>query len=922
MNNQHRLRLLVDQTRRMVRWLATLARREDGANMVIVAGLMTVLIGFAGLAIDGSNLYYQNQRMQIAADAAALGGARMLALPDPTEAKVDTEIQALGTANAADYVDWDYVNNQRGVQVTAMRTFEPYFARIFGYTVFTATAQAEAHFEPVTGVDNLYPLTLDCECFGEGYTGPIDDGGGGGGTPDEWTLPDDVNAPISGTVQLTDNVTSTYSISYEGRTDNTWTYRVDEVDGHDLSHWLLSIDTCLDQIVSYEPSGAEIGTDSSTGVPGIKWNVGSDFTSGYFSFTLNDTYPAGLVEAVAKGGNGFGTVSILGPICDGTNGGPSIDPDDPDATNYCVPTIDFETDAAGAALAAGQVIDNEWAAWGVQVTSNSSSSHPPMIFNTASPTGNDEDLGSPNEDFGGPGLGVGGRSGQPGQNSTPQGKVLIVAESNNSADPDDSAGGGSLIFTFAMPVRVDEVRILDIDDVNAAGTIKAYSDGAGTSLVATGKMLGLGDNAVQTVGVNARDVRRLDIQFPESGSVAALVSCRNQTIETYDLGNLVWSDINDNGLQDESEPGIAGVVVELYVAGKDSVVMQTTTNATGKYEFADLPPGNYEVKIAAENFDSGGPLEGAEYSTPDVAVGGDDTTDSDFDPSTGRASVNVVGSDIDTVDGGFVLPDEPGGDDAPISAVITFKHKKTTQIKVSFVGREGRTWTYYVEELGGHSLSHWNLLVPPCAEHVEAVPGGSFGLDGSTDTTGFKWNVGDGFTNGTFSFTLDDVYAFTEVDVLAKAANAYATMRIVGPDCTTPETNDEEPVEDPVDPGDGTVVTVPEGACPFKWISWNMDGDEDGWELGEVVPVAADVPPDWIDTVLTELESGGSTIRIPLTDFDNGYAICGFAEVEVVQHDEEEQAWIVATLLKTVLRAFTTDPTAPDFGARDVRFVQ
>ena len=68
-------------------------------------------MGFAGLAVDGSNIYYQTQRMQISADAAALGGARKLAASAEHNA-VDAEIHQLAFANHADTVSWSYINNQ------------------------------------------------------------------------------------------------------------------------------------------------------------------------------------------------------------------------------------------------------------------------------------------------------------------------------------------------------------------------------------------------------------------------------------------------------------------------------------------------------------------------------------------------------------------------------------------------------------------------------------------------------------------------------------------------------------------------------------------------------------------------------------------------------------------------------------------
>ena len=110
-----------------------------------------------------------------------------------------------------------------------------------------------------------------------------------------------ISRPAPARCELTDGETSSYGITYLGQTGNTWSYQVDEIDGRDLSHWLLSINTCLNKIVSATPNGAEIGTDSSTGVAGIKWNVArSDFSSGTFSFTLDDNYPVGDGRGVGQ----------------------------------------------------------------------------------------------------------------------------------------------------------------------------------------------------------------------------------------------------------------------------------------------------------------------------------------------------------------------------------------------------------------------------------------------------------------------------------------------------------------------------------------------------------------------------------------------------------------------------------------------
>lgn len=76
---------------------------------------------------------------------------------------------------------------------------------------------------------------------------------------------------------------------------------------------------------------------------------------------------------------------------------------------------------------------------------------------------------------------------------------------------------------------------------------------------------------------------------------------------TLTLGNLVFSDANANGTFDTLEAGIVGVTVQL-VSPQGAVLQTTTTAAGGVYTFAGIAPGDYKVRLAASNFNTGGPL--------------------------------------------------------------------------------------------------------------------------------------------------------------------------------------------------------------------------------------------------------------------------------------------------------------------------
>lgn len=78
----------------------------------------------------------------------------------------------------------------------------------------------------------------------------------------------------------------------------------------------------------------------------------------------------------------------------------------------------------------------------------------------------------------------------------------------------------------------------------------------------------------------------------------------------YSLGDYVWSDADQDGIQDAGEPGIGGVLLELLDGSGTPTGDTTTTLANGSYLFSGLAAGSYRVRVAASNFSAGGPLDG------------------------------------------------------------------------------------------------------------------------------------------------------------------------------------------------------------------------------------------------------------------------------------------------------------------------
>ena len=130
------------------------------------------------------------------------------------------------------------------------------------------------------------------------------------------------------------------------------------------------------------------------------------------------------------------------------------------------------------------------------------------------------------------------------------------------------------------------------------------------------------------------------------------------------ISNLVWWDLDGDGLQDAGEPGIPGVTLFLDLNNdgtKEAGEPSATTGACpalatcGIYSFPNLLSGTHRVQIDPAEFLSGGTLYNWAASPPDV--GGDDTTDSDGSGTPPHRAVVTLtpGQVTETIDFGFLI---------------------------------------------------------------------------------------------------------------------------------------------------------------------------------------------------------------------------------------------------------------------------
>ena len=173
---------------------------EDGATLVFVAFILTIVIGAGAISVDAGALYLEHRELQNAADAAALAVAQSCAQGSTQTActggmgDVDVLAEYYADPNAADglheaVVDMSaWSSNTVTVNTSTIQSGQTpglltvHFAKVFGIHTGSTTASARARWgSPVFGSLGTLPLVISaCE-----YRANVGSGGGTATTP--WT---------------------------------------------------------------------------------------------------------------------------------------------------------------------------------------------------------------------------------------------------------------------------------------------------------------------------------------------------------------------------------------------------------------------------------------------------------------------------------------------------------------------------------------------------------------------------------------------------------------------------------------------------------------------------------------------------------------------------------------------------------------
>jgi hypothetical protein len=273
-----------------------------------------------------------------------------------------------------------------------------------------------------------------------------------------------------------------------------------------------------------------------------------------------------------------------------------------------------------------------------------------------------------------------------GTTETKSSPITLVSGSEPTTDGDGNNGNLTVDFGFAGTGSIGDYVWNDKDGNGLQGTAVAEPGVAGVIVTLTYTINGTaftvkdttdanglylfpnlppatytvvfsnvpaGMNVTTTdAGANANDNTDSDGLTPPGITLTAGQNNLSIDLGLYtpvNLGNFVWYDQNNNGVQDAGEPGLAGASVQLYAAnGTTAIGSPVITTSTGLYNFTNLAPGDYVVGVTPPAGYKSSAVDGGD---PDNNINTDDNGTGSGTTETKSSPITLVSGSEPTTDG-------------------------------------------------------------------------------------------------------------------------------------------------------------------------------------------------------------------------------------------------------------------------------
>lgn len=234
-------------------------------------------------------------------------------------------------------------------------------------------------------------------------------------------------------------------------------------------------------------------------------------------------------------------------------------------------------------------------------------------------------------------------------------KVWRDDDQDGVQDTGEPGVAGITVTLFAS----DGTTVLATTTTDAYGNY--YFDRLAAGNYVVGVTLPVNYQFTSSTGTSEADATNSDVSSStgKTTAITLLAAENQQQIDagiiytpslTNSIGDRIWLDLDGNGSQNGTEPGLSGVTVTLYASDGVTVVATTVSDANGQFSFTGLPAStNYILGITSP--------AGLLLTSNSGTTSANNTVNSDFSTSTGKTglvSSGAAGSQVKGIDAGFV----------------------------------------------------------------------------------------------------------------------------------------------------------------------------------------------------------------------------------------------------------------------------